>query len=338
MLTQKIHSGLAKTFIIVSIFVFGMGIFVPHTFAQLDVSLRESDITISMSPEIPKPNQLVTITVSSYSMNLDSLTIIWKKNGIVEKTGIGTKSISLTSPKIGENMTITAEIFNRNTSVKKTVVVNSSEIDLLWEATNTYTLPFYKGKALPGSEGDIKIVAMPNTGSIGINSSDLIYTWKRNFVSAPSLSGFGKQSINTKLDFLNPSQTIDVNVKNVAGTYTAEGTLNISPINPKILFYETNPSFGLLTNKTLRSGTSTTDSSFELFAAPFFFSTKNLESKELTYDWTVGGKSVPKGSIKNRLTLQFADKAVGATQVNTEIQNGRKLFQKAQTSVSINKK
>ena len=36
---------------------------------------------------------------------------------------------------------------------------------LLWQANDSYVPPFYKGKALPGADTKIKIVAMPEIRS-----------------------------------------------------------------------------------------------------------------------------------------------------------------------------
>lgn len=338
------HTQLTTNIIMQKLFIFSCALIIvfsvgtSQVFAQLELGLREGDVSVLLSPEIPKPNQTVMITLSSFSINIDTLMIIWKKDGATLKTGLGVKSISVESPNIGESITVTAEIFSKGASIKKTVFIRPSEIDLLWEATDSYVPPFYKGKALPGSEGAIQIVAIPNTGSLGIKGSDLVYTWRKNFTAVPSLSGYGKQSITTRLGYLNPSELIEVEVKNVSGTYKATDRVTITPIKPKILYYEIDPMLGLLTNKAIESGHTIAQASFELFASPFFFSVKDLASNELIYKWVVGGKSVPSGAIKNRITLQFEEKAAGSTQVTTDIDSAAKIFQRANASIGINKR
>lgn len=304
--------------------------------AQLEIGLREQDVSVSMAPETPKGGELVTISLSSFSINIDSLTIVWKKNGVTEKSGVGLKSIVIESPEIGESHVVTAEIFNRNQSVKKTVTIRPAEIDILWEATDSYVPPFYKGKALPGSEAEVRVVAIPNTT---INDNDLIYTWRRNFTAAPSASGYGKQSFTTRLGYLDPTQNIEVRASNVSGSYESGGSVIIAPIQQKVLYYEIHPTLGLLTNKTISNNKTIIGSNFELFVSPFFFSTRDgIDSAELVYDWTIGGKSIPKESAKNRVTLQFNEKESGTTQVRTGIRNTAKIFQQSQSSISITKK
>lgn len=307
-------------------------------FAQLNLELRDADISVVVSPEPPKPNQPTTITLSSFSVNIDTLMIIWKVNGTTKKSGTGAKTFSADSPAIGESTTVTADILSKGSSIKKTIVLRPAELDMLWESTDSYVTPFYKGKSLPGSEGGIRIVAIPNTGDSKTKGDELVYTWRRNFTAAPSLSGYGKQAMTTRLNYLNPVQTIDVSASSVSGSYNAQNQVRISPAQPKILYYKIDPVLGLLTNNIIANGTTISDLSFELFAAPLFFSTETLNSNELQYKWSVSGKSIPQGSIKNRLTLQFKEKMAGTAQVSTSIESAARIFQQAQASIGINKK
>jgi len=305
------------------------------THAQLELGLRDTDISTKITPEFPEGGELVTITLSSFSIDVDSLTMVWKKDGVLLKSGVGIKSISTESPNIGDSTTITIDVSTGQQSVRKTIIISPSEVDLLWESTDSYVTPFYKGKALPSKESLVRVVAVPNTK---IPASDLVYTWRKNFTSAQGFSGYGKQSIETSLAYLDPTQKIEVSINNVSKTYSAYSSISIVPQTPMVIYYEVNPKLGLLTNISLSGVINTPDTNFELFAAPFFFSAKSVDSNELTYNWTVGNQNIDKGSVKNRVTLQFNKNESGSTQVNTEIRNVVKFLQKAKSSITITKK
>lgn len=311
---------------------------VSTVYAQVDdLGLNPSDITVSMSPDSPRANTNVTVTLSSYSIDLNTATIIWKKDGAMLKTGIGAKSITLKTGDVGSYTTLDIQIISGSDSLTKNILIQPSEVDLLWETVDSYVPPFYKGKALPTEEANVKVVAIPNVNTSTSSQTNMVYTWEKNYTASPSNSGYGKNSMVQRIDYLDPSEIIKVSASSLDKSYQAENTIELRSSQPRILYYQNNPDLGLLLNSTVLSGTVTNKSDFEIFAIPLFFTLKNLAKNDLTYSWSVGGKSVPDNSIKNRITIQFPKNSSGPTDVTTKIESRLKLFQTAESSVSITK-
>ena len=127
-----------------------------------NAQVRNTDIALSLAPIYPSLNQNVNVTINSYTTDLNKAFISWLVNGKESISGVGKKSFSFNT----ENMTqITVEAHIETPdgqSVVKTVSINPAEIDMLWEAPDSYAPPFYKGKKFVSQEGTFKVVAMPN--------------------------------------------------------------------------------------------------------------------------------------------------------------------------------
>jgi hypothetical protein len=142
-------------------------------------------ILVEVSPENPSPNEDTSITLNSYSNNLNNVLIQWLVNGKTMLSGVGKKTLSIKAPKEnGEYMvSATLDLPDGKTSIR--VVVRPSSMVMLWQATDSYIPPFYKGKALPTPESEVRVVAMPEIKSSSKNTSwidpkNLTYTWQKD--------------------------------------------------------------------------------------------------------------------------------------------------------------
>ena len=122
-------------------------------------------------------------------------------------------------------------------AINKMLTINPSDIDLLWEAMDSYTPPFYKGKALPSTESQIKIVAYPNTSGLSnTNQKNISYTWKNNYDTVGSASGYGKSKYIFINDNLKNTEKVSVVATGLSGSYSSEGKVDINIENPQIIF------------------------------------------------------------------------------------------------------
>ncbi len=139
-----------------------------------------SDVSISTVPENPAPNQNVTITLSSYVDDLDSVLITWTVNGKNSSSGIGDKSFSLIAPALGQKTTVIATISLSDGDLNETIPITPAIMTMLWQANDSYVPPFYEGKALPSPDSEIKVVAMPEikNGSSFVNPTNMTYDWQ----------------------------------------------------------------------------------------------------------------------------------------------------------------
>src|ERR1035437_6016511 len=93
-------------FVILALSVIFLFSFVLKTFA-----ITSLDISANVVPPNPVPYDNVTITLSSYTVNLDSVSISWFVNGKSIKTGIGQKSFSVTAGASGSTTQVTVKMF-----------------------------------------------------------------------------------------------------------------------------------------------------------------------------------------------------------------------------------
>jgi len=62
---------------------------------------------------------------------------------------------------LGEKKTVTIKVVSRRGGyLEEKITFQPALVDLMWEA-NTYTPPFYKGKALTSSKSSITVTAIP---------------------------------------------------------------------------------------------------------------------------------------------------------------------------------
>ena len=83
---QKISSFIISFFLVFTVFL-------PAAYAQTKPSFE-----IKIIPENYKPEEQVTVTVSSFNIPLDSATIEWEVDGEIVKSGLGVKQIKTTAP------------------------------------------------------------------------------------------------------------------------------------------------------------------------------------------------------------------------------------------------
>jgi len=220
----------------------------------------------------------------------------------------------------------------------KRITIQPGEIDLLWEAIDSYVPPFYRGKALLSSEAQIKVIAMPNiTTPSGdrLKDSDFTYTWKRNYDVDQGASGYGKRSFTFENNYLEAIENVSVSASSVLGNYAAEGKTIITPGNPKIVFYEKDPSFGINYVQSINKDFPLRKSALNIIAIPYFFST-SPDSSDLKYNWTINNSSTETPTVPNSLTIKVGEGSGNQAKIGLLISNLSKLFQTASKSATLN--
>ncbi len=125
---------------LVAIFLVSSAFFVSFPFKTKASSL--SDIAITMSPENPVPNENVTIALSSYVDDLNSVLISWSVDGKKVLSGIDDISLPVTAPALGGTETVVATISLPDGDLNETVTIKPSIMVMLWQAEDSYVPPF----------------------------------------------------------------------------------------------------------------------------------------------------------------------------------------------------
>ena len=305
-------------------------------FARAQV--RNTDIVLSISPEYPNLNQNVNATLSSYVINLDKANISWSINDQDMSVGVGKKSFSFKMDSLVLPTTLSATIETMDgQSLLKTITITPTDVDMLWEAYDAYVPPFYKGKALAPSQGQFKVVAIPNliNQSGKVNMNNLSYVWKKDGKAQSDSSGWGKSSFIFQNSYLDRDNTVEVKVSDISGGTNASGRITLNTASPKILFYENNPQLGVKWETALSNGFTINKDGEILVVEPYFFSPKNINASELTFDWSLNGEKIQTPSPKNILSIKPEAGQSGSATIKVDINNINTLFQSLSKQLSV---
>lgn len=317
-------------------------LFPSFSFAQLSASNYGSamssladELTVNLYPNYPKPNENINASLEMYSANIDTANISWYLDGILAQKGKGLKNFSFKAPDAGKSRKLNISVvLQSGTSFTKTLTIKPVGLDILWQA-DSYTPPFYKGKALFPPQGYIKIYALPDfSASLDSTnpSSNLVYKWTINGEVADYLSGYGKNFATVQGPILGKPMDIDITATDPATSVTAESELTINPTDPHIVFYENSPLYGMVFEKALDTNISLANQEIDILAAPFNMSTDNLNS--IQYSWRINGQNQP--DIAGRSAIfRKPDNVSGSSNVSLEIKNPSKPLQLTDESFSI---
>lgn len=316
-------------------FIFGIFLFPFVNVAESEILVQENEIDYEMIPENPEPYDRVTINLSSYATDIDKAFISWESSNGVVQSGIGKKSLTFNAPGADASMyfDISVSPAGQSSSIKKRIVINPSDLDILWESVDGYVPPFYKGKALPSRGGIIKVVAIPNSKTITSGIGKIDYTWKSNDDTLEEYSGYNLNSYIFKNSLFETTSNIEVQASSVAGNYNATKKIYIPTYNPYLVFYKKSPTDGVLYNNGIVDEYDMTEDQITFVAAPYNLAILGNE-KSFNYTWSVNGETVytPK---KNEISIRPTSRG-GYAEIGLGIENLRELFQKVTSVFSVN--
>ena len=303
-----------------------------------NAQIRDTDIVLSISPQYPKPNQEVEATLNSHSINLDKANMSWSVNNQDMSIGIGKKSFSFKMDSLGSEtvLSVTIETIDGQ-SILKTITLSGADVDMLWEATDAYTPPFYRGKTLVPSQGTFKVVAIPNlvnqSGKVGV--SNLSYAWKKDGKAQVDSSGWGKNYLLLQNSYLDRENVAEVKVSDISGGTTASGKITLTTVNPKIVFYKYDSSLGVKWETALNNGFIINPNGETIVIEPYFFSPKNINSSDLTFDWFLSEEKIETPNPKNMLSIKPEAGQSGSALIKIVINNVNTLFQSMTKQISV---
>lgn len=311
--------------------------FAAPVFAQYSIPGADSALSFSLSPRYPAPGQSVQVSIQSFLYDLDASTIVWSEDGKVLSQGAGVKSITVQAGGLGSSRTIDADVSGPSGSVSGTITIAPASLDLLWEA-DSYTPPFYRGRALPSAGNAIRIAAIPHlvrTNGSSVPPADIVFTWKRDGQILENMSGRGKSSAVVEGPTLFGSTAITVDAVAADGTLQAETILRLSDATPFIGLYENHPLYGTLFGQALGASTFIPDSEMTFVAVPYFAPVKSTIDSKLQYRWTVNNQSVVADSTHvNELTINAAS-STGLALITLSLDHASNLFYSTDASWQV---
>jgi hypothetical protein len=298
-------------------------------------ALRDN-LKVTTIPKNPAPNEPVRVTIESFLSDLNKATISWSLNGSVVERGAGKTTFSFKNGASGQTTRLLVSITtNGGERFTKEIVMNPVGVTIIWEA-DTYTPPFYKGKALMASQARVRAIAIPdNIGTRNaLDAGNLVYVWKKDGAAIPEVSGYGKNSFT----FLGPKPygkaSVSVQVSSMSDTIKSELHLNEIPLaNPFILFYEDHPLLGAWYNRSLGGELTLTKKEFSISAEPYFFSNETSEISTISYNWALNGKTV--ANPGRGITLRNETGEKGDSALTLAMRGLKQTFQSASRPITI---
>ena len=294
------------------------------------------DLSLEVYPENPKALEEVKITASGFTFSVDTSLIIWAVNGRQILKGRGEKSFTFTNGEAGKLTEVVVTVVGETgESVARKISFIPQDMDILWEA-ETYTPPFYKGKAMPSSEAYITFFAVPHffAGGKKLVSSELIYNWKVDNKILSDFSGLGKTSIRVRGPELFSKMNVEVNVLTDFGSSSQTQKITIEPIFPETIFYREDALEGPNYSKVLERPAKFGEGEVGVRVEPYFFSLSEMNF--LDYAWKINGflsKQYEKSRVVIFRTKEKAEK--GGASILLEIQNQKNVGQISKGSATL---
>lgn len=298
----------------------------------------KEQIVTDVSPETPKPGDEVTITTELYGdIDLNTILITWKVDGVVQLKGVGKKNFKFIMGNSGKLTTVEFKADPLDApAITKTFSFAPVDVDMLWQA-NTYTPPFYKGKALFTPEANVTFIAMPNIliGGKRVDSSDIVYNWKVDRTVDGESSGFGKSSFDYTGSIILKPVLIQAEVYAAANTaFRGLNGFTLSNVFPQALIYEDSPVYGILFNRALQNQYTIKDDEAQLDVIPYFFSTEG-KNGTVTYKWDLNNSPLAIPDYQNSAIFRRKDNKKGSANIFLTIGNPSKILQRAVAGLSI---
>lgn len=244
-------------------------------------------LSIIISPQYPRPHDLISITPNSTLIDLSASTIVLYVNGkkIGESTGTG--GFTVAAPGPGETMSLRLVATYRGEPSTATATIRPAEVSLVAEPTSTTHL-LYRGAPLLPSEGRARIVAVPDVRTspgARISAATLSYSWKLGDTILTDQSGIGHSVLVMNGPVRYRDATIILTVTDQSGTMAAQSSLILSPADPVVRVYRNDPLLGPEYHRAIGTAYGLTGEEESFIAVPYFF----VPKPSLT--WSVNGNA-----------------------------------------------
>ena len=313
--------------LIISLFVV---IFPLFSFGQTTPVSPNSGLELSITPKNPEPNQNVKITLQSYLYDLDRSKITWLVDGVVKKTEMGLKELNLSAGQNGEKTTIKVQVETPNEGLKEIeAFFIPSVVDLIYESLS-YTPPFYQGRALNPNQGVVIVTAIPELikpNGEKVPAQNIIYSWKKDDKVQQDASGIGKNTFTFSGTVPIRNVTIEVTASSLDADIFASKQVVVTNVDPKIIFYENSPVYGIMMNKAITKTVNMLTDEFSVIAVPYFFSVGYATTPDLNYVWSMNDKTIANQEPKNSFTTRLVNPGAGVANIGLKISNLVRIFQ-----------
>lgn len=305
--------------------------------AQLQADPIQTALSTTITPELPRPNEKVSIQTESFTFDLNRAIISWSINGKKQKEGKGLKSFDFTVGGLGSVTLVEVYIIpgEGNPPFSEVFKFYPTEVSLISEA-KTFVPLFYKGKSPFSEESDLRVSALPNivdkNGNM-IPRENLIYTWTRDSRPVQEASGYGMSTYSLTGAFSGAPEYIGVTVSSEDGLLKASGSIQIKPTKPVLLFYENNPLFGILYNKAITTKFPMKEKETSFTAVPYGIT--RVGNGDVLFHWSMNNQPTQINQNGDTITVRNDSGAEGDSLIGLSIDNPKKIFQAIKSDFSV---
>jgi hypothetical protein len=334
----KIRAMKSRPSIFLTVFFISVYFLSASTLYAQGLPVSGNSLELSASTDNPIPGQTITITARSFGADISGATIIWAMNGKEEQKGVGATTLDVIAPALGKKLIIkVSAVTTNNTSLSNSMTIMSGAIDMILE-NNGYTPPFFKGKIPLSYQNTVTVTAVPhiaNATGAEYDPKTLVYTWKKSWQVLEDQSGYGKQSIQLTGDIVPRGYTLSVTATTRDGSAQATGYALISFTSPSISFYENDPLYGPLFNRSM-IGNVRIGSQQEtgVLAVPFGFNKPANGPGDLLFTWMINGIEHEELAAKESIILRAPNDSSGSSNISLEIKNNKQFLQNSNTDFS----
>ena len=206
-------------------------------------------------------------------------------------------------------------------ALDQTTNQTKADIDLIWQG-ETYTPPFYKGRALWSKQGRLRLLAIPQIP--GVDPNTLLYKWSKNNTVLGTANGVGKNSLAFGDSILSKPVNIKVDVMGEDGALLATKSVTLAPTNTSLLIYEFNPLLGYLFSQEIGSTYKLQKPEVSLAAFPLYFSVPRRNFYLLEYEWGAGSTVQKSDVVTYRLPPNHEK---GEAKISLKVSNKDRIMQ-----------
>jgi hypothetical protein len=286
-----------------------MSIFFGTTFGVTPVraqSIGSTDpLSVAISPQYPVPYQNVVVTPSSTTFDISAATITVTVNGTVFYKGSGQQPVTVPVGGPGSSTKIVVTAISGGQTFPVTITLHPASVALVTEAVSS-THDFYQGAGLVGSNGRLRLIAIPDLRSSSgaqIDPSALEYTWKFGDQVLQEASGIGKNVLDATAPEKYRDADVTVTVANGDNSVIAQSSTTVSPVDPITLIYRDDPLLGPEFDSALQNTITMPDSEETYVGVPYYF------SDPPTVNWTVNNVS---STASNDITVRSSGDGQGS--------------------------
>lgn len=196
---------------------------------------------------------------------------------------------------------------------------HAQSVDIIWQG-ETYTPPFYEGRALWSKQSMITLVAVPQ--GLG-NPSSLIYKWTQDGTVLGNISGQGRDTLRFEDSIFSKARTIKVEILSADEEILADSQIAVIPTTYLPLVYENNPLLGYMFHKEVGSVFNLEEGEVTFSAFPLFSTPALRDGANLVYKWVTNNGDT---ETSNSVTYRAPEGAKGSSRVNLRISNKDKIM------------